>query len=239
MADDRRVRWKQIAAELHADIVGGGLPLGARLPSEPELVSRFNAHRHTVRRAVGELARRGLIRVEQGRGSFVHDGAIDYAVGRRTSVEANLLGANRAFRGRLLGWSEEPAAANVALALGLKGQAARVLVVDTLNEADGVPISIVRHHLPARRFADFPDAYRDSGGSMTAALAACGVPDFMRVRTRIGTRLPTVDEARLLRQPVVLPVLISEATDAELDGAPVKHSLARFACERIHLVLET
>ena len=55
------------------------------------------------------LASRGLVRIEQGRGTFVHDNAIDYVVGRRTRVEANLVGANRAFRGRLLAARQERA----------------------------------------------------------------------------------------------------------------------------------
>lgn len=97
---------------------------------------------------------------------------------------------------------------------------------------------MVRHTLAAVRFAGFPDAYRRTG-SVTAALGACGVPDFTRCRTRVSTRLPTPEEAKLLHQPRVVPVLVSEAVDAEPDGSPVKFSVARFAGERVHLVLET
>jgi GntR family transcriptional regulator, phosphonate transport system regulatory protein len=229
--------WRRIERTLQGEIATGLLAPGARMPSEPELASRFAAHRHTVRRAVAALAQRGLVRVEQGRGSFVHDDVISYAVGRRTRVEENLLRQNRAFAGRLLSAREELATPEAAKRLGLRGRAPRVLVVETLNEADGVPVSLVRHVLPAARFAAFPDAYRRTG-SMTEALAACGVTDFARRGTRVSTRLPTAEEAKLLRQPPVLPVLVSESIEAESDGRAFKLGMARFAGERVHLVLD-
>jgi GntR family phosphonate transport system transcriptional regulator len=229
--------WRRIERTLHGEIASGLLAPGARMPSEPELSGRFAAHRHTVRRAIAALAQRGLVRVEQGRGSFVHDDVIAYSVGRRTRVEENLLRQNRAFAGRLLSAREEVASPEAAKLLGLRARTPRVLVVETLNEADGVPVSLVRHVLPAARFAAFPDAY-NATGSMTEALAACGVRDFSRRSTRISTRLPTAEEAKLLRQPPVLPVLVSDSVEAQPDGRPFKLGLARFAGERVHLVLE-
>jgi len=65
------------------------------------------------------------------------------------------------------------------------------------------------------------------------------VADFTRWRTRVSTRLPTAEEAKLLDQPRVVPVLVSEAVDAEPDGTTVKLSVARFAGDRVHLVLES
>lgn len=238
-ADGADPLWRRIAATLQAEIMAGVLPVGSRLPSEPDLSRRFAAHRHTVRRALASLAQQGLVRIERGRGSFVHDDVIGYQVGRRTRVEANLVSHNRTFAGRLVSAHEALAEPAAVEALGLRGRAPRVLVAETLNESNGAPISLVRHVLAASRFAGFPAAYEASGGSVTAALAACGVPDFTRVRTRVSTRLPTPEEAKLLRQPPVLPVLVSESIDAEPDGAPVKFAVARFAGERVHLVLET
>ena len=229
--------WRRIERSLRGEIASGLLAPGARMPSEPELAARFAAHRHTVRRAIAALAQRGLVRVEQGRGSFVHDDVITYAVGRRTRVEENLLRQNRTFAGRLLSAREEVATPEAAKALGLRGRTPRVLLVETLNEADGVPVSLVRHVLPASRFAAFPDAYQASG-SVTEALAACGVTDFARRSTRISTRLPLADEAKLLRQPPVLPVLVSESVEAEPNGQAFKLGTARFAGERVHLVLD-
>src|SRR5918996_2949213 len=88
--------WRQIAHRLESDFHAGDLKAGTRLPTEAELAARFTVNRHTVRRAIADLAARGLIRVEQGRGTFLQDLVIDYPLRRRTSFSANLLAQDRA-----------------------------------------------------------------------------------------------------------------------------------------------
>lgn len=53
------------------------LPLGDEgpLPPEGELMARFGVSRGTLRRATDELARQGLLRIEPGRGTYVHQPA--------------------------------------------------------------------------------------------------------------------------------------------------------------------
>ena len=70
--------WRQIANALRQEIASGDRPPGTQLPTEAELSARFDVNRHTVRRAIEELSRGGLVRVEQGRGSFVAEDVIDY-----------------------------------------------------------------------------------------------------------------------------------------------------------------
>ncbi len=76
--------WRQIASQLQQAIGAGSYAPGARLPTEAELSQHFRVNRHTVRRALEELSRAGLVRVEQGRGSFVAEDVIEYAVEPRT-----------------------------------------------------------------------------------------------------------------------------------------------------------
>jgi GntR family transcriptional regulator, phosphonate transport system regulatory protein len=231
--------WQQIEQALHTDILAGVFPPKSQLPSEQDLSERFAAHRHTVRRALAALAQKGMIRSERGRGSFVNGEVIGYRIGRKTRVEENLLQQNLTFSGRLISVRESEADSAAVDALGLRGKSPQVLIVETLNESDGVPISLVQHVMSRIRFTAFPDAYKNSGGSVTAALSACGVEDFARVHTRVSTRLPTKAEADLLQQPPVRPVLVSESIDAEPDGSPVKFAMAVFAGDRVRLALDT
>src|ERR1051325_3009833 len=80
--------WRQIATRLQHDIGAGVYPPGGRLPTEAELSQQFRVNRHTVRRALDELSRGGLVRVEQGRGSFVAEDVLAYAVEPRTRFTA-------------------------------------------------------------------------------------------------------------------------------------------------------
>ncbi|MEU6743013.1 GntR family transcriptional regulator [Streptosporangium sandarakinum] len=69
--EDKDVRWRTIAGDLRAAILDGRYPPGGALPSEPELVRRYDVSRPTVRKAIDTLVSEGLAYVMRGRGSFV------------------------------------------------------------------------------------------------------------------------------------------------------------------------
>ncbi|HXZ02433.1 MAG TPA: phosphonate metabolism transcriptional regulator PhnF [Stellaceae bacterium] len=226
--------WRQIAERLAAEVSAEGFP-GGRLPTEPALAARFEVNRHTIRRAVAALAEQGLVRVEQGRGTFVADHMIDYVLGRRTRFSENLQRQGRAPGHRLI--SSTTAAADDATArdLGLR-RGARVVQIETLSDADGVALSYAVHHFPARRFAALPAAFAETN-SITAALARCGVTDYTRKLTRLLARLPSEREARQLSQPAARPVLQAEAINVDPAGAPIQRSLVVFAGDRVQMVV--
>jgi len=60
-----------LAEELAHQIIGGTSPAGAVLPAEPVLGDRFGFSRTVIREALKLLEERGLVRVEQGRGTTV------------------------------------------------------------------------------------------------------------------------------------------------------------------------
>jgi len=85
-------------------------------------------------------------------------------------------------------------------------------------KADGVPVELGDSFYPADRFPDF-DRVRAAHSTITAALAIYGIEDYDRQSTEIEARMPSADEARLLRQPKSLPVLV--ITKVEGSGGAV------------------
>ena len=68
----RRVGLIEQAAErFREEVTSGRWPVGERIPTEAALVSEFGIGRNTVREAVQSLVQAGLLRREQGRGTFV------------------------------------------------------------------------------------------------------------------------------------------------------------------------
>ncbi|MEV4837811.1 GntR family transcriptional regulator [Nonomuraea sp. NPDC049486] len=65
--------WQQVADDVEADISSGRLTPGAKMPSELDMAAQYGVARVTVRRAVKDLAERGLLAVVHGRGTFVVD----------------------------------------------------------------------------------------------------------------------------------------------------------------------
>lgn len=61
----------QLQQALRAAVIEGRLAPGDALPSEPDLAQQTGVSRTTVRQAIEQLVREGLLRREQGRGTFV------------------------------------------------------------------------------------------------------------------------------------------------------------------------
>lgn len=66
---DPRPLWQQLAGLLRSRIEHGELT--GRLEAETSLAQHYGVSRDTVRRALADLARDGLIRSTRGRGTFV------------------------------------------------------------------------------------------------------------------------------------------------------------------------
>jgi GntR family transcriptional regulator of arabinose operon len=64
-------KYRQIVQELRAWMESGEIGPGDKLPVETELAGKFRVSRQTVRQAVGELVREGLLERKQGSGTYV------------------------------------------------------------------------------------------------------------------------------------------------------------------------
>lgn len=225
--------WRQIADTLAGEIRNRCFAATGRLPSETELAARFTVNRHTLRQAVNALQVEGLVRVEQGRGMFVQHELLNYPLSRRTRFTENLQRQGLLPGKQLQTARSQPATEPVARQLKLR-KAEDVLMVETLSEANGQPVSLMTAYYPARRFEGLLDMLSD-GASTTEILRQLGVQDYVRAESRITTQMPSEETARLLRQPVTRPLLCVESVDVDLEGRPIKYGETVFCGDRVQL----
>ena len=228
--------WRQIANQLQQAIGTGSCAPGAKLPTEAELSQQFGVNRHTVRRALEELSRAGLVRIEQGRGSFVTEDVLEYAVEPRTRFSEWIRKHNKEPSGRVLQLKDTVATAPVAVGLGIR-PGARVVLLERLGLADERPVSLATHYFPSLRFPGLLAALRGAGG-ITEALRAVGVSDYLRQTSRVGARLPSAQEAELLRMPRNRPVLVCENVNVDHAGAVVEFAIGLYPTPRVQIVFE-
>lgn len=228
--------WRRIATTLEQEIRTSVLKPGDKIPTEWELTERFGVNRHTVRRALAALADAGIIRAEQGRGTFVQQGLIDYHITRRTRFSETIRAQEHAPRGEIIDHSEDKADQRIASALRISA-GTPVIVMEILRFADSHAISLTTHLFEKRRFPLMVNRFQESG-SISKGLASYGVSDYTRGRTRVSSRLPSPDETRLLKLPKNRPLIVTEAVDLDLEGQPVVFGTARFPADRVHLVFE-
>lgn len=228
--------WRQIAGDVEAAIAAGTLAPGARLPTEAAFAHRYGVNRHTVRRALDELAHNGQVRVEQGRGSFVAEDVLDYEVSARTRFSEWVRNNNREPTGRVLSITTGPAPRAIAEALCIAAGEAMVRL-ERLGLADGRPVAIGRHHFALARFPAMEAALR-THATVSEALAAQGAGDYVRRQTRVTARLPRPEEAALLQTPRNRPLLITESINVDRAGRVVEFGLAYYPTPRVQIVFE-
>jgi GntR family phosphonate transport system transcriptional regulator len=225
--------WRLIAEELRREIVSGAQAPGAKLPSEGELAERFGVHRNTVRQAVAALAAEDLVVSRRGSGNFIAERTVlVHRIGARTRLSDSLGRRGRA-SGRLLESAVEPdPPAEITERLVLGGRAG--LRLETVHAVDGHPITRATHWFAADRVPGLAERF-SATGSITAALRAVGIDDYVRAATTVGARHATAAEAADLELPAVSVMLVTRSLDVLADGTPLQVGITRFVAGRVEL----
>ncbi|AKU20216.1 phosphonate metabolism transcriptional regulator PhnF [Massilia sp. NR 4-1] len=226
--------WKQIQATLADEVMAGRL--SGRLPNETALAERFAVNRHTVRQAVKALVEQGIVEVVHGRGTFVREDFLDYQIGRRTRLAHSVVKARRVGKSEILNWEALRPTSEIAGMLELSARA-RTLAVNSLDVVDGKVIGVCTQYFPLPRFEGFGEAYAKAGKTHLA-LAQFGVQQFQRRLSRITARLPSLEIAQRLGQPVSQPILYVETVYVDQDDKPFEYGISNFSSTAVQLVIE-
>lgn len=227
--------WKAIAESLRGEIAAGQYEAGDKLPTEALLAARFGVNRHTVRHALKSLADDGLLHTRRGAGAFVAHVPTDYPIGKRVRFHQNLIAAGRVPAKTVLALETRAANATERKTLQL-APGAQVHVYDGLSLADGQPIALFRSSFPAAPLPGLPAELAKSG-SVTAALAACGVSDFTRASTRLKAKRADATQALHLKLTEGAPLLFTTGINVDPQGRPVEFGMTWFAGDRITLTI--
>jgi GntR family phosphonate transport system transcriptional regulator len=228
--------WRQVADAIEADIASGRLKPGDKIVAEAQLALRFAVNRHTVRRGLAALAERGLVRATQGSGTFVEARPLAYPIGLKTRFSEVMAKAGKEARGELVSAEHVTADAAVAESLCLKA-GAPVLVMHTINRADGVPLSLARTHLPLPRFLGLDQVFATKG-SLTKAYKKYGLDDYKRLSTRITARPADAEEARALDIAPGRTLLLVNSVNVDTEGMRIQATQSRFVADRVELIVE-
>jgi GntR family transcriptional regulator len=227
-----------IAEHLMGMIVSGSLASGTRLPPERQLAATLGVSRMTVRQALGELERDGLVRRVVGRagGTFISETPGAEAATRAGGVSAALRHAVGASHAELVSAEIEPAGKRTAAALGL-GRDERVVVITRLRLAGGKPLAVERTSLPSRLFPDIEDM--DLAGSLYDLMDVGFGLRPVRTTERLEVAEPKPSDARTIGAKRGTPVFLVERVGYAADGTPVEFSRDRFRADRTWLAIES
>lgn len=227
--------WKSIYSTLTGDIGEGRYGQGDKLPTEAALAQRFGVNRHTVRRALAQLADDGVVHSRRGAGVFVRQEPTLYPIGKRVRFHQNLRAAGVLPTKEMLALETRAAGRDEADALNLQ-PGALVHLYEGISRADGQPVALTRSTFPADRFPHLPEAL-ETHRSITAALQENGLLDYTRAWTRFTAKRASATQARHLEIVEGAPVLRTVALSVDLEGNPVEYGQTWFAGDRITLTV--
>ncbi|MDQ1608060.1 MAG: GntR family transcriptional regulator [Microbacteriaceae bacterium] len=210
------LKHEQIAAALERDIRSGVVTHGGQLPGETTLAERFSVSRNTVRAALAELSREGLIITRSGKGSFVtyDERPLDARLGWAEALQHD--GVETRFEVLRLEQIRDDALAGT---LGVDSP--DFIAIDRLRTVVGGPaIAFERSRLPVTpATAGMPE--RGLPSSLTQALVEAGLI-ASHGEQRVGARPLTPEEAAELGRAAADWFLCDHRTMWSADGRLVE-----------------
>ncbi len=225
----------ELAAALRERIGAGAYGDAGAIESEADLGRTYGVSRVTVRRALEELRREGLLTSRKGAGWFVVCDPVRQTLGRVVTIESALAQAGITPRRQVLAFAFEPAPADVAAGLALP-PGADVLRVQRLNLAGEEPFAIVTVWVPEQLGAQLSRAEVERS-TFYDLLPLRGVELASATQT-IAAVAATDEDAALLRVPPGTPLLTCRRITHDRGGTPVLLSAHRYPGHRTEFEVE-
>lgn len=200
-------KYRQLLQLLRGEILSGRLAPGARLPTEEELGQTYGLSRGTVRKAVEQLAAEGLVRTEQGSGTYVssaHPNAVPFRFG-----DAAVVGVPVTYR--IVTREIIPASVDIAERLSLPFGEPVIHLLRQRREA-AVVTGFSERFLPRSLCPDLLDADLTQGSIHDLLVNHSELP-LLRAVVEIEAQLLGPEDAALLELPAGAPgIVISRLT---------------------------
>ncbi len=240
-------KYRKIASELREQITSGVLRVGDRLPTETQLQEQYAASRNTVRDATAVLINDGLIERVPGRsgGMVVRERVTLTFHAHRAEMPAGPTAETDAWRSEVVeqGYeasqefrlSIELVSKDLAKRLHVEPESAAVLR-RCVRQVNGEPSSMQDTYYPMDLANEITELLspRDIPQGTTRLLAERGYSQTGYYDEYVS-RMPTPEEASLLRLPPGTPVLLFIRT-GYTEKRPVRVSFTAFAGDRNRIV---
>ncbi|NEA33263.1 GntR family transcriptional regulator [Streptomyces sp. SID13031] len=207
---------------------------GEALPSERNLSESLGVSRPTLRAALDDLARDGLIIREHGRGTFTSSRKIHQALEPTVDGDFHVPPAEGTpWQSKLVSFELEPAGARLGQRMEISPGDQLVSVV-RLRFVDGAPMCIERIRIPAAFVPGITGRDFEVGSLYGLLKARYGVA----ARDAVQTTEPTVtdaQEAALLDVPLHSPALLFERTTRDANRAVIEYTRSIYRGDRYRI----
>jgi GntR family transcriptional regulator len=189
------------------------------LPSENELVQRYQVSRATVRQALSALTREGLIHKVKGKGTYISKHRVRYPLTQLISTTEEMKRRGWKPDAEVLSAHQMVTHSPITESLGLKPEE-QVYELCRLRLGNNEPLGIQWAYLPAKLCPGLIEL--DLTNSLTKIMEERFGVIFWSAHEFLRARLPTKFEAKNLHIPKSLPVIYIERITFSPEGKSVE-----------------
>lgn len=215
----------QLKDILRNEILEGDLK--GKIPSERELMERFEVSRSTVRQAVSGLVREGVLKKIHGKGTFISSRPVEEWLGNICTYNEVIEQMGMRPSTRLLRQGRETAPQEIADTLGVT----EFYAIERLRYANEVPIAIEKQYYPLElglSLAEF-----DLNVAVLYDLLEFNLGKRLwEAEQVISCRIPTKEEMLNLNISDKTPVLVAERVIYDPEGHPVEFLRSSFRADK-------
>ena len=214
--------------------------VGDRLPSEREFSEKFGINRLTVRQALNELVREGVLSKKRGIGTFVAPPKFEQGLLKLTGFSEDM--QKRGFKpsARLISMEIINPSLRVVRGLELSPED-KVVRLERLRLAEGRPMALEVSHLPAGRFEGLLKKKKElEQGSLYNLLVEEFGVSLVKARETLEAGYARERDAELLKIRQNAPVLLRERITYDESEKPVEfvRSFYRGDSYKFHIELK-
>lgn len=142
-----RPLYKQLSELIRNKIVSGEWEANTKIPTEPELCSKYNLSRMTVRLALDELKNEGLIYRRQGKGTFVSQPKINQRLSSFYSFTDEIQKKGYSIQKNIISWEEKKSDKTLSEALNIL-PSTLVYKIERVLSCDKQPFALETSYIP-------------------------------------------------------------------------------------------
>ncbi|GHD10376.1 GntR family transcriptional regulator [Zhihengliuella salsuginis] len=209
--------YHQVVQGFEDAVNAGELPPGTKLENEIELARQLGLSRPTMRKAMDELVRAGLLVRKRGVGTQVVAPSVRRPL-QLSSLHDDLAKSGSRPTTKVLEFGTAPAPAEVAGHLGLAAGADAYHMI-RLRSVDGKPLAVMENWVPLAFGTLTEEELAERG--LYDLLRGLGI-NFHLAHQRVGAALATRYQADLLEMEPREAVVTMERTATDDQGRPVE-----------------
>ncbi len=216
----------QVKEHIKQYIADHGLTAEERLPSEKDLMELYGVSRITLRRALEELEKDGLIHRQHGKGTFVSAHRIQAQLTYLSSFTEDLRERGYTTHAKILEFRDLSPDDVVRNALSLK-EGKKVLLLKRIRYADNQPIAIEVCYFSAELFANIIQQDLEHQSLNRIMQNKYGV-HFSHAKQWIGTQMADKEMKKIFEFTKPTSILAMRRIVSDIHNTPVQYTVSYY-----------